>query len=101
MVKSIISVFLFFILTIILYRFFKWVFNNYKYYNECLKKAKGIIESEKEREAELKGKTIEEIDSEYNSMDNKHRLYLEQQKQKKIKELASEMYYDYIFSLHR
>ena len=101
MVKSIISMFLFFILAIILYRFFKWKFNNYKYYNECLKKAKRSIESEKEREAELKGKTINKIDIEFEKINHNQRLYLEQQKQKKINELASEMYYDYIFSRHR
>jgi hypothetical protein len=84
-----------------LYLFLKWVAKNYKSYRECFKIAKSIIESKKERDASLKGITIEEIDTEYDSMNHEKRLYLEQQKQKEIKALASEIYNDRFFAYRR
>lgn len=92
-----------------IYHLFKWIgssntptksiiknsFKEYKSYQDCIKEARWIINKAEKHANEIKGKTIEEIDFEYDSMDDDQRLNMAEQRQWEIEELAKELYEKY------
>ena len=108
-----ISDFPFFILAIasviFLYSLFSWLgssnntsksnsnrkFKEIKSYKDCVSEAKWIINTANKRSNQIKNRTIEEIDFEYDIMDDEQRQYLSEQKQYEINNLAKELYKKY------
>ena len=91
---------------IFLYSLFSWLgssndtsksnsqikFKELKSYKDCVSEAKWIINTANKRSDLIKNRTTEEIDSEYDILDNEQRHYLSEQKQFEIESLAKELY---------